>query len=332
MAKPFNVPILVDAAAEDLTFPNVHLQRGATVVAYSGGKAICGPQCAGLLLGKKDILMSAWQASSPHHGPCRDNKVGKEEMIGMLAAVEAWVKRDHVEKMKTWHTYLENISKRLSSVKGITCTVREPRGLWNHSPSLVVSWDPEALNINGMDVAEELATKQPRIAVHNTYLDESGNTSVNVVSGQMQPGNDKIVADRLFEILSRKNNKAKTMAAPAGNIAGRWDVDVEFYSSRSQHSFFIEQDGNWLKGSHKADFSMREMYGIIDGDQIKISSNDRLVADNVPFVFYGTASADSMTGEIFMGEYIRAKFTAKRHDQKTNKRPIRVPKGQPLAT
>jgi len=332
MAKPFNVPILVDAAAEDLTFPNVHLQRGATVVAYSGGKAICGPQCAGLLLGKKDILMSAWQASSPHHGPCRDNKVGKEEMIGMLAAVEAWVKRDHVEKMKTWHTYLENISKRLSSVKGITCTVREPRGLSNHSPSLVVSWDPEAMNINGMDVAEELATKQPRIAVHNTYLDESGNTSVNVVSGQMQPGNDKIVADRLFEILSRKNNKAKTMAAPAGNIAGRWDVDVEFYSSRSQHSFFIEQDGNWLKGSHKADFSMREMYGIIDGDQIKISSNDRLVADNVPFVFYGTASADSMTGEIFMGEYIRAKFTAKRHDQKTNTRPIRVPKGQPLAT
>ena len=69
MAKPYNVPILVDAAAEDLTFPNVHLQRGATVVAYSGGKAICGPQCAGVIFGKKDILMSAWQASSPHHGP-----------------------------------------------------------------------------------------------------------------------------------------------------------------------------------------------------------------------------------------------------------------------
>src|SRR5690606_30561427 len=95
MAKPKNIPVLIDAAAENLTIPNMHLQRGATMVAYSGGKAICGPQCAGLLLGRKDILMSAWQASSPHHGPGRDNKVGKEEMLGMLAAVETWVKRDH---------------------------------------------------------------------------------------------------------------------------------------------------------------------------------------------------------------------------------------------
>ena len=71
-------------------------------MAYSGGKAICGPQCAGLLLGRKDILMSAWQASSPHHGPGRDNKVGREETIGMLAAVEAWVKRDHQGEWKKW--------------------------------------------------------------------------------------------------------------------------------------------------------------------------------------------------------------------------------------
>ena len=92
MAKPLNIPILVDAAAEVLTIPNVHLANGATVVAYSGGKAICGPQCAGLLLGRKDILMSAWQASSPHHGPGRDNKVGREETVGMVAAVEASVR------------------------------------------------------------------------------------------------------------------------------------------------------------------------------------------------------------------------------------------------
>lgn len=65
------------------------------MVTYSGGKAICGPQCAGLLLGPKGLLTSAWQASSPHHGPGRDNKVGKEEMLGMLAAVKAWTTRDH---------------------------------------------------------------------------------------------------------------------------------------------------------------------------------------------------------------------------------------------
>ena len=73
IAKPKNVPVLIDVAAQNLTIPPVHLKRGADVVAYSGGKAICGPQCAGLMLGNKSILMSAWQASSPHHGPGRDN-------------------------------------------------------------------------------------------------------------------------------------------------------------------------------------------------------------------------------------------------------------------
>ena len=121
-----NIPILVDAAAEMLTIPNVHLQKGATIVAYSGGKAIRGPQCAGLLLGRKDILMSAWQASSPHHGPGRDNKVGREETIGMLAAVEAWVKRDHEGEWKTWLSWLDTISKRVSAIDGVKTAVREP--------------------------------------------------------------------------------------------------------------------------------------------------------------------------------------------------------------
>ena len=134
IAKPQNIPILVDAAAEILTIPNVHLQKGATIVAYSGGKAIRGPQCAGLLLGRKDILMSAWQASSPHHGPGRDNKVGREETIGMLAAVEAWVKRDHEGEWKTWLSWLDTIAKRVSAIDGVKTAVREPNGLSNHSP------------------------------------------------------------------------------------------------------------------------------------------------------------------------------------------------------
>src|SRR4051794_25467151 len=139
MAKPRNIPILVDAAAEVLTLPNVHLQRGATVVAYSGGKAIRGPQCAGLLLGRKDILMSAWQASSPHHGPGRDNKVGREETVGMLAAVETWVKRDHDAEWKTWLSWLDTISRRVSTIDSVKAAVREPVGLSNRSPVLMIT-------------------------------------------------------------------------------------------------------------------------------------------------------------------------------------------------
>ncbi|MGI9017891.1 MAG: aminotransferase class V-fold PLP-dependent enzyme, partial [Euzebya sp.] len=91
IAKPHDVPIMVDAAAEVLTMPNIHLQRGATLVGYSGGKIIRGPQSAGVLLGRKDLVQAAWVHSAPHHGYARAMKVGREEIVGMVVAVESWM-------------------------------------------------------------------------------------------------------------------------------------------------------------------------------------------------------------------------------------------------
>src|SRR5262245_24096525 len=176
IAKPKNIPILVDAAAEILTIPNIHLERGATIVAYSGGKALCGPQCAGLLLGKKDILMSAWQASSPHHGPGRDNKVGREEMIGMMVAVETWKKRDHAAEWKTWLSYLNTIAERVKTIDGVTTSIFEPTDLSNHSPVLNIMWDPARFHFTGEDLAEEVARNKPRIALGSET--ENGKTSI----------------------------------------------------------------------------------------------------------------------------------------------------------
>jgi hypothetical protein len=148
----------------------------------------------------------------------------------------------------------------------------------------------------------------------------------------MQPGNDKVVADRIVEVLSQKHTKSKEMAAPSVNVAGRWDVEIEFYSSKSQHSFFIEQDGNWLQGSHKGDFSMRDMVGTVEGDKVKLSSSDRHIADNIPFIFSGTVAGDAISGQIYMGEYINAKFKAVRHNQKAVRRALKFPTGRPFAT
>jgi len=331
IVKTTNIPILVDAAAEIFTIPNVHLQRGATVVAYSGGKALCGPQCAGLLLGSKEILMSAWQASSPHHGPGRDNKVGREEMIGMLAAVETWVKRDHEGEWKTWLSWLDNISKRVSTIDGVKTSVFEPTDLSNRSPVLNITWDPSRLHITGEEVAEELGKNKPRIAIGSES--ETGTTSINITTGQMQPGNDKIVADRIYNLLSQKRSARPTsMTVPAATINGRWDVNIEFFSSKSQHTLFIEQDGNWIQGAHKGDFSTRELVGTIEGNLVKLRSVDRHIADSITFIFSGTLSNDTISGQIHMGEYRTARFTAKRSKNKGLRKPIVVPSGPPLAT
>jgi hypothetical protein len=340
MAKPKDIPILVDAAAENLTIPNVHLQKGATIVAYSGGKAIRGPQCSGLLLGRKDILMSAWQASSPHHGPGRDNKVGREETIGLLAAVEAWLKRDHEAEWKTWLSWLDTIAKRVSTVEGVKTAVREPAGLSNHSPSLSISWDPAKLHVTGEEVAEELATTKPRIALGSgggggrcggAPADE-GATSISVTAWQMQPGDDKIVADRIHSVLSRaRSPRSSAPKAPAADLSGRWDVTVEFFSSKSQHTLHLTQDGNRIHGSHQGDFLVRDLAGTIEGDQVKLRSNTNERGDSLNYIFAGSLSGDTVSGSVYMGEYLNAKFTAKRHGYSAATGTIRVPTGPPLA-
>ena len=331
IAKPHKIPILIDAAAEVLTIPNVHLQQGADVVVYSGGKAICGPQCAGLVLGKKDILMSAWQASSPHHGPGRDNKVGREEMIGMLAAVETWTKRNHAAEWKTWLSYLDHIAKKVTSIEGVTTKVFEPTELSNRSPVLNIYWDPAKLNITGEEVAEELGRNKPRVAIGSRT--KYGETSVNVTTGQMQPGQEKVVANRIHEVLSRKHDPKPTeMVAPASNISGRWDADIDFFSSTSKHTLYIEQDGNWIQGSHKGDFTVRDMKGTIEGDVVKLRSVDRHPADSIMFIFNGKLAGDTIAGSIYMGEYRTAKFIAKRNANKPTHEKIVIPGGPPLAT
>lgn len=331
IAKPKNIPILVDAAAEILTIPNVHLEQGATVVAYSGGKAICGPQCAGLLLGNKDILMSTWQASSPHHGPGRDNKVGKEEMLGMLAAVEAWMKRDHQAEWKTWLSWIDAIAKRVSKVQGVETSVHEPTELSNRSPVLNVTWDPDKLHITAEEIAEEFARNKPRIAIGARTRD--GLTSLNITTGQMQPGNDKIVADRIYEALSRKRGpRSEEMKAPSVNLGGHWDVTVQYFSSTSDHTLYIEQDGNWIQGMHHSDFTSQEIVGVVEGDQIKMRSNVRIPGSGVTYLFSGTGDKDSMSGSIYLGEYLTAKFTARRATYHGERRKISIPGGPPLAT
>jgi seryl-tRNA(Sec) selenium transferase len=340
MAKPWGIPILVDAAAEVLTIPNVHLARGASVVAYSGGKAICGPQCAGLLLGRKDILQSAWQASSPHHGPGRDNKVGREETIGMVAAVEAWAKRDHKAEWARWMGYLDTIAKRVTQVDGVKTSIREPRGLSNRTPTLQIYWDPAKLHVAGEELAETVARTKPRIALGaggglprkgGPDSAPEGTTSLEIAAWMMQPGNDKIVAERLHELLSQKRSPKPAAAAPAGNLTGRWDVAIQFFSSSSQHTLTLEQKGNTLQGTHKGEFTVRDVFGTIDGDKVKLQSTQSSPGDSLTFTFAGTLAGDTLAGPIYMGEYLTAKFSATRHVYPAQQRTIHIPGGPPLA-
>ena len=316
LARPKGVPILVDAAAEVLTIPNVHLQNGATLVAYSGGKCLRGPQSAGLLLGRKDLVRAAWVHSAPHHGPGRAMKVGKEEAIGMLAAVEMWAKRDHDAEWKRWTASLDHIASRVSAIGGVTTTVTQPGGLSNRTPSLRVWWDPQRFGVSGETVARTLFETEPRIAL--TAARRPGpppETGVGVTPYMMSPGDETIVADRLYALLSGRTlrDPAVTAAAPAVDLTGRWDVRIEYAAGSSTHALHLRQRDGEIDGTHQGEFVSRDLSGTISGSDVSLrSAYSGRNGDALSFTFTGRVSGDEMSGELDMGEYLGARWTARR--------------------
>jgi L-seryl-tRNA(Ser) seleniumtransferase len=326
IAKPYNIPVLVDAAAEVLTIPSVHLQRGATLVAYSGGKIIRGPQSAGLLLGRKDLIKAAWVHSAPHHGYARAMKVGREEVVGMMVAVESWVKRNHEAEWNEWVARGEHIANRVSKVAGVTATVRRDggEGRSNRSPSVTVRWESKRLGITGQDVADILYSTEPRIALGGGgggggragQAAEAGDTGVSLSLSMTQAGDEKIVAERLFEVLSAKHapKPPEPTLAPVANVSGSWEVDIQYAASKSTHVLHLQQKGNDLGGTQQGNFLARDIAGTINGDAVTLLSNvTERHGDALRYRFTGKVSGDTMSGTLDMGEYLTAAWTGRRY-------------------
>jgi L-seryl-tRNA(Ser) seleniumtransferase len=316
LARTKGVPVLVDAAAEILTVPNVHLQNGATLVAYSGGKCLRGPQAAGLLLGRKDLVRAAWVHSAPHHGYARAMKVGKEEAMGMLAAVEMWMKRDHDAEWKRWLEALDHIARRLGAIEGVTTSVAQPNGRSNRTPSLRVWWNRDRVGLSGDEVSRLLLTTEPRIALPSARnAQDPALSGVSVTAYMMSPGDEKVIADRLHAILSTRASQRPitSPAAAAVDLTGQWQVKIEYAAGWSTHAFYVRQKGNQLDGAHRGDFVSRDLTGTIDGDQVTIRSNyGEQNGDSLSFTFSGRLVGADLSGELDMGEYLGAKWTATR--------------------
>ena len=319
VARQKQVPVLVDAAAEILTVPNVHLENGATLVGYSGGKCLRGPQSAGLLLGRKDLVQAAWIHSAPHHGFARSMKVGKEEAIAMLMAVEMWTRRDHKAEWSRWLGWLDHIATQASRVDGVTTAISETTELSNRTPSLTIRWDAARLGVTGAAVARHLMETEPRIATPGGR-DRDGLTGISITPYQMSPGEEKIVAARIHATLSNPPASIRTAAAaapapPAADLSGRWNVRIDYAAGASTHTLHLKQSANRLEGSHQGDFVSRDLSGTIDGDRVQLASSyAERNGDALNFRFNGTVTGNDMSGTLDMGEYLTATWTARRHE------------------
>ena len=326
IARERGVPVLVDAAAEDLTIPNVHLDRGADLVAYSGGKALRGPQSAGLLIGRKDLIRASWTNSAPHHAFGRSLKVAKEDIMGMLAAVEMWVKRDHEAEWRSWESWLDEIARAVKRVDGVTTEVLEPSGLSNRSPRLVIKWDSAKLGITGEELDKQMWDGNPRIILGGGTGNwrSGGESTATIMPWQMQPGDAAVVARTLHSALANppKGSRSKPVA-PAVQAAGMWEVEIDYTLSPASHQFFLEQDGAELTGRHEGDQTGGDISGWVEGDRVSLRSRHRWEGASFGFQFEGVVHNDRMEGEVDLGEYFSAKWTARRHQYGGPGRPMR---------
>ena len=225
IAKNHKVPMLLDDAAGIPPVSNVKLyaKMGIDLYCFSGGKGLCGPQCSGLLLGRKDLVEAALMNSNPREGAvCRPMKVGKEEIIGALTSLETWLKIDEKKLYDEWNGRVDRIRKLVETIPGVKTNIYIPDD-GNRYPTLRVSWDQQTWNFTAMDCVAALRSGNPRVEVlgpDNPSLVKAvreGNPNrkaaktpdyIELISMTIKPGEEIIAGQRLREVLGAAQKKS----------------------------------------------------------------------------------------------------------------------------
>ena len=210
VAHQHNVPCFNDAAADVPPISNLwnYTQMGFDLVTFSGGKGLRGPQCTGLLLGRKDLIDAAKLNNSPYSNTVgRGMKVAKEEIVGLVAAVDYFLNQTDAGLEAEFQKRADLIAAKLKPLPTVKTQSFIPE-VANHVPHLLVTYDPNRIEISATEVMKKLRSGAPRIELNpgtggapaSAGLPGGANTII-VGVWMLQPGEDSIVADRLYDTL-----------------------------------------------------------------------------------------------------------------------------------
>ncbi len=200
LGKKHNIPTMVDMAADVPPVSNLWKfnDMGFSLVCVSGGKDIRGPQSAGILMGKKELIAAARLNAPPRGGNIgRGMKVNKEEIFGMWVALEKFVSIDHDKEMKMWQSQIAVIENAIKKVKGVTTSVSIPP-IANQTPTLNFFWDKNIIKLTRDEFQDKLRKGDPSIEVIGGKEE-----SINITAWMLKPGQEKIVASRIQEVLGK---------------------------------------------------------------------------------------------------------------------------------
>ncbi|NQV76494.1 MAG: selenocysteine synthase [Bacteroidetes bacterium] len=202
LGKKHKVPTMIDIASDAHPVENLWKfnDMGFDLVAISGGKAMRGPQSAGILMGKKDLIAAARLSAPPNSGICRGHKVNKEEILAMYVALERHIKMDHVKEWKSWEDAMAVIVNTVKNIKGVSQNVFVPE-IANNTPTLHLSWDANLIKLTGKQLKDNLWNGNPGIEVMGGGTMGGKRDGIELSVWQLKPGQEKVVARRLKEEL-----------------------------------------------------------------------------------------------------------------------------------
>ena len=293
------IPIMVDAASEHLDRPSPWLVRGADLVVYSGGKFLRGPQTSGLLLGSKRLVEAAWRNASPHQALGRPMKVSKEDVIGVLTALEYWFEEhDQGAERQKWYDDLAVIAERVGRMPLARGEVIKPEGV-DLVPRLRLSWDRWEYPLDGLALRQHVVDGEPRI-----MLDDNSATEDSIVIDpfQLQPGEAAQVGDAIAAVLlEARGATPEPHHPPASEIAGNWQLRVDFLQGSRVHRLEIEQRGPDLAGHQRSTQFEGPVSGWLSGDLIQLSFTSRYEGNTICYFLDGQIRDGAMSGEAVLG-------------------------------
>lgn len=196
IAHARGVPVIVDAAAQ--LPPPENLWRftrdiGADLAIFSGGKDLCGPQASGLVLGRADLIAACRLHGAPHQRLGRPMKVGKEEMLGLLAAVERYLQIDHAARIAGFERTVAEWIAELGRLPGVQAERSFPNEAGQPTPRLRLSCDPQRCGLSGAELRRRLWAGDPRIAVA-----AAGDDGIFMSPDLLEPGEEREIVERIM--------------------------------------------------------------------------------------------------------------------------------------
>jgi uncharacterized pyridoxal phosphate-dependent enzyme len=299
LAQRHRVPILIDAAGLAPTRPDRWIAAGADMVVYSGGKYLRGPQSTGVLLGRRTLCEAAWLNGPPHQAFGRAMKVGKEEMVGAVAAVDRWLNSSLARRERArWHSRLSLMQSSLSGLAGVTTTI-VPSSEFVTAPRLRVEWHPARIPLTSENLRARLLAGSPRILIHDFW---STAHSVVLDPVNLTDAEATHACRSIRALLSACNEPAPTSAARASiDVSGSWSAHLQFLHGAAHHRLRLEQRGERLEGEHVARHSSGDVTGIVHADKVSFTARHRTASLPFYYTFDGTLDGDALSGSLRLG-------------------------------